>query len=136
MADGVEVPADAVLPMIGEEGRNALDAGLQKAGVFCSICGRPAPEQQEPPKLGDLKPGEGAMWTEGESPTMMEFLIIEPRIVGSEMKATINLRRVYWCRRDDCDASGVEQRAHAARIVPAWTLFASPEEEAEAEEKS
>jgi hypothetical protein len=119
MAD--QSPHAAEVPLIGLEAQNALDAGLQKAGVFCSLCGRPVDEGQQ---------------------FMQEYLIIEvtaagvdgqPLTIGTaEGAATarpiVNLRRVYWCQRDTCDASQVAERAHAARMVPAWTLFAGPEE--------
>ncbi|MGH2939480.1 MAG: hypothetical protein ACRDPE_15335 [Solirubrobacterales bacterium] len=107
MADQSPHAGAPEVPLLGLEAQNALDAGLQKAGVFCSICGHPVEEGV----------------TE-----MREYLIIEVRAADVN-RPVVNLARIYHCQRESCDAAAVEAKAHATRLVPAWTLFAGPDED-------
>lgn len=100
------VPPTALpdVPLLGVEVQDALDAGLRKAGVFCSLCGLSAAPTEE-----------------GTPQTMTEYLIIEP-LIGEGQKAVVNLVRVHHCRREDCDPSAVAAKASASRQIPAWEL--------------
>jgi hypothetical protein len=112
------------VPLLGATMEDALDAGLRKAGVFCSLCGRSASPPYEPPKIKDLEPGEGAVWTDSGPPTMTEYLVIDATIapeVGK--KPTVALARFYHCGREDCDATELRSQAQAARTVPAWEVL-------------
>lgn len=116
------------VPLLGATMEDALDAGLRKAGVFCSLCGRSAPTPPEPPKVGDLEPGEGRFFEIAGEPTMTEYLVIDASIAPEAgKKPTVALTRFYHCGRDDCDATELRARAQAARRVPAWEVL-TPEE--------
>lgn len=104
---GAAVP-DQSVPLLGSQVEAALDAGLRKAGVFCSICGRSAA----------IQPVGGAK--------MIEYLIVEPTI-GEADKPVVNLKRLYHCGRRECDDSKVRAEAQAAREVPAWEILERPE---------
>lgn len=120
----MESGSTQAVPLLGATMEDALDAGLRKAGVFCSLCGRSAPAPYEPPKIKDLEPGEGAMWTDGGPPTMTEYLIIDAQISPDlGQKPSVNLARFYHCGRDDCDATDLKAQAQATRTVPAWEVL-------------
>jgi hypothetical protein len=129
MESGSTPPA---VPLLGTTLEDALDAGMRKAGVFCSLCGRSAPAKPEPPKLGDLKPGEGTTWIDGGPPTMTEYLVIDAQISPNPgEKPSVNLARFYHCGREDCDAAELRASAQATRSVPAWEVLSPAEEKEE-----
>lgn len=112
------------VPLLGRTMEDALDAGLRKAGVFCSLCGRSAPTPPEPPKLGELEPGEGRVFEIAGEPTMAEYLVVGGEIDPEPgRKPTVTLTRFYHCGRDDCDATELKAQAQAVRHVPAWELL-------------
>lgn len=112
------------VPLLGTTLEDALDAGLRKAGVFCSLCGRSAPAPREPDEVV-----EGITQFSVGEPTMTEYLVIDAKIAPDPgQKPSVTLGRFYHCGRDDCDATGLREAAQAARQVPAWEVLASPEE--------
>lgn len=105
MEGSTPTPAPSV-PLLGRTMEDALDAGLRKAGVFCSLCGRSA--KTDAPT----------------NPTMMEYLVIDAEVgADAAKKPTVALIRFYHCERDDCDATELKARAQAARRVPAWEVL-------------
>lgn len=98
-------PVPSSVPLLGSSLEDALDAGLRKAGVFCSLCGRTA------------------LPSPVHSATMTEYLLLNPSIEPGRKKPVVALIRLYHCGRDDCDPSEVIEKAQARRTVPAWELL-------------
>jgi hypothetical protein len=118
------------VPLLGATMEDALDAGLRKAGVFCSLCGRSAPVPPEPQRLDEVVEGVEVAATfeiAGEA-TMTEYLVIDATIAPEAgKKPTVALTRFYHCGRDDCDATELRSQAQAARRVPAWEVLVPAE---------
>jgi hypothetical protein len=108
--------ADDVM-LLGPALEEALDAGLRKAGVLCSLCGRTAEPATEP--IGE---GRSVIHTEGPG-TMMEYVIVTPSIAKGQGKPTVNVSRIFHCQREDCDATSVAEKANARRQLPAFEVM-------------
>jgi len=114
--------------LLGATLEDALDAGLRKAGVFCSLCGRSAPTPPEPPRIDEVVEGAevSATFEIAGEPTMTEYLVIDAEISPEPgRKPTVALARFYHCGREDCDATDLRAQAQAARRVPAWEVLAN-----------